>query len=144
MSLSETNSLPSKKIKPSQDCTCDLCDKVMSRRGLFNHLRLKHQLSNDEARETTRRILQNTPYAYTGVTRLLTISINENRVVKVKTGIKNESELFYTLRAIAKALNILIIIPDDDISERYHKEDNLYKENNMLSTIQSLSLKKPS
>jgi hypothetical protein len=75
---------------------------------------------------------------------LLTISINENRVVKVKTGIKNESELFYTLRAIAKALNILIIIPDDDISERYHKEDNLYKENNMLSTIQSLSLKKPS
>jgi hypothetical protein len=87
-------------------------------------MRLAHGLSNDDARESTRRILQNTPYAYTGIKRLLTISIDENRAIKVKNGIKNESELFYTLKTIEKTLNVLILFADDDLSERYHRKDN--------------------
>jgi len=121
MILPETKSLPIKQSKPSQDCTCDLCSKVMSRRGLFNHLRLKHQLPNDEARETTRRILQNTPYAYKGVKRLLTVSIDNIGNVKLKSGIENEVELFTTLKAIEKKLGILIIIrsEDESVMDRY-------------------------
>ena len=125
MSYSETKSQPIKQSKTSQDCTCDLCSKVMTRRGLFNHLRLKHQLSNDEARETTRRILQNTPYAYKGVKRLLTISIDNSGSVKIKSGIQNENELFHTLRAIENTLNIRMIFGDDDLSMKYRRGGNI-------------------
>ena len=121
MSYSEMKSPPIKQSKPSQDCTCDLCSKVMSRRGLFNHLRLKHQMPNDEAKETTRRILQNTPYAYKGVKRLLTVSIDNIGNVKLKSGIETELELFTTLKAIEKKLGLLIIIrsEDESVMRRY-------------------------
>jgi hypothetical protein len=65
-------------------------------------------MGNDEARETTRRILQNTPYAYTGVKRLLTISVDENGKYKVKNGIKNIPELFCILKVIEETLNVQI------------------------------------
>jgi hypothetical protein len=121
MNIFQEKSEPIKQSKPSQDCTCDLCSKVMTRRGLFNHLRLKHQMSNDEARETTRRILQNTPYAYKGVKRLLTVSIDNTGKVKLKSGIQNEAELFVTLKEIERKLGILIIIRSEDgaVMERY-------------------------
>lgn len=121
MNIFQEKSEPIKQSKPSQDCTCDLCSKVMTRRGLFNHLRLKHQMSNDDARETTRRILQNTPYAYKGVKRLLTVSIDNTGKVKLKSGIQNEAELFVTLKEIERKLGILVIIRSEDgaVMERY-------------------------
>lgn len=121
MNIFQEKSEPIKQSKSSQDCTCDLCSKVMTRRGLFNHLRLKHQMSNDEARETTRRILQNTPYAYKGVKRLLTVSIDNTGNVKLKSGIQNEAELFATLKEIERKLGILVIIRSEDgeIMDRY-------------------------
>jgi hypothetical protein len=114
MEISQFKDKSSKHSKPSQDCTCDLCSKVMSRRGLFNHMRLAHGLSNDDARETTRRILQNTPYAYTGVKRLLTISVDESGIYKVKSGIKNVEELFNTLKVIEETLKVEIQYEDEN------------------------------
>jgi hypothetical protein len=78
-------------------------------------------MSNDEARETTRRILQNTPYAYKGVKRLLTVSIDNTGKVKLKSGIQNEAELFATLKEIERKLGLLIIIrsEDESVMDRY-------------------------
>jgi hypothetical protein len=77
-------------------------------------MRLAHGLSNDDARESTRRILQNTPYAYTGVKRLLTISVDESGIYKVKSGIKNVQELFSTLKVIEETLKVEIQYEDEN------------------------------
>jgi hypothetical protein len=122
---SQTKTEPTKQSKPSENCTCNLCSKVMTRRGLFNHMRLAHELSNADAKEATRRILQNTPYAYKGVKRLLTISIDENGVPKIKSGIKNEAELFSVLRSIENTLNVRMIFANEDISKKYRDGGNI-------------------
>ena len=106
MEISQFKDKSSKHSKPSQDCTCDLCSKVMSRRGLFNHLRLKHQMSNDEARETTRRILQNNPYAYSGVTRLFTVSVDNEGNFKITNKVDTEEKLMDLIYVIEKQFNV--------------------------------------
>lgn len=98
---------PSTHSKKSDKCTCDLCGKEMSRRGLFNHMRLAHEFGANEAKEQTRRILQSErTYNYSGITRLLTVSVDQDGNFKITNKIDSEEKLMDLIYVLENQFNI--------------------------------------